>query len=227
MMHQWIPRQLIESGPSSGSALTKRTAALILRSTSARCAFAWSSMVTPHQVLSGSLRPRAQRSRFIMSKFATVCAASTIALVYSNAYPGNFVTGASSNANFTLNTAANWQTIRSARTTIPATDAAIHDRVATVRADVLNPGLQGRENQYLFALTLNNSNPPVDNNTNTPGASPTDRMVEVTDNGTVNEASMPISRKEIDDEKAPTLRYASLATNQIWKDQFTCASALH
>ena len=151
-------------------------------------------MVTPHQVLSGSLRPRAQRSRFMMTKFAKVCAASTIAFVYSNAYPGNFVTGASSNANFTLNTAANWQTIRLARKTIPATDAAIHDCVATVSADVLNPGLQGRENQYLFALTLNNSNPPVDNNTNTPGASPTERMVEITDNGTVNDPnSVPVA----------------------------------
>ncbi len=90
------------------------------------------------------------------------------------ALANNFVTGSSTNVDVTVNSATNWTTIRSATITIPSSDDAPHGCVVTASADVQNPGPAGRENQYRFALSLNDSSPVTDTGS--------ERMLELVDN---------------------------------------------
>jgi hypothetical protein len=98
----------------------------------------------------------------------------------------NFIVGHSSNGNVTLNSAANWTIIRTATVIIPAADAATHGCVATASADMDHNGAAGVENQYLFVLARNDSNPL----TNTGS----ERLLELVDNNDVNDPdSKPVS----------------------------------
>lgn len=108
-------------------------------------------------------------------------------LLCSGLAMGNqFVTGQSSNANVSLTSAANWRIIRSATISIPAGDTQTHGCVASASADMDHNGASGIENQYLFVLARNNSNPV----TNTGS----ERMLEVVDNSGVDDPdSKPVS----------------------------------
>ncbi len=117
--------------------------------------------------------------------FGTIIAAAVL-LSPGHVLANQFVTGSSSNVNVTLNSSANWVTIRSVTVTIPAADALTHGCVATASADMAYGGPSGVENQYWFVLSRNNANPL----TNTGS----ERMLELVDNTTVNDPdSKPVS----------------------------------
>ncbi|TPW16957.1 MAG: hypothetical protein FD130_843 [Halothiobacillaceae bacterium] len=107
--------------------------------------------------------------------FGTIIAAAVL-LSPGHVLANQFVTGSSSNVNVTLNSSANWVTIRSVTVTIPAADALTHGCVATASADMAYGGPSGVENQYWFVLSRNNANPL----TNTGS----ERMLELVDNKT-------------------------------------------
>lgn len=95
-------------------------------------------------------------------------------------WANNFVVGHNSTADVPLTSATNWTIIRRATITIPAVDPALHGCVATASADVFNIGIPlGSENQYLFVLTRNDSNPPT--------GTGSERIVGLVDNNGIND----------------------------------------
>lgn len=113
---------------------------------------------------------------------ATMC----LAFFSGTALAGNFVTGSVSNANSTISSSANWTTLRTASISIGATDTASHGCVVNASADVDHSGGEGVENQYLFTITRNDSNPVTNG-----GA---ERMLELVDNsGADDPDSKPVA----------------------------------
>ena len=104
----------------------------------------------------------------------SIVAIAAAAGACGSAFANNFVTGSSTNVDITLNSATNWTLIRSATITIPTSDGAVHGCVATASADVENPGPASRENQYRFALSLDDGSPPA--------GTGSERMLELVDN---------------------------------------------
>lgn len=117
---------------------------------------------------------------FVLSAISTGSLLLTSGLAMGN----QFVTGQSSNANVTLT--SNWSTIRSATIVIPAGDTQTHGCVANASADMDYDGAAGIENQYLFVLARNNSNPVANTGS--------ERMLEVVNNSGVDDPdSKPVS----------------------------------
>ena len=122
-----------------------------------------------------------------MAKNSCLSAATACLAFFSGAaLAGNFVAGDVSNGNVTISSSANWTTIRTASIAIGATDAASHGCVVNASADVEHSGSQGVENQYIFTVTRNDSNPVTNG-----GA---ERLLELVDNNGVNDPdSKPVA----------------------------------
>lgn len=116
----------------------------------------------------------------------TAATTGSLLLASTQVLGNQFVTGQTGNGNVTLNSAVNWITLRSATVTIPAGDTKVHGCTVVASADMDFNGPAGVENQYLFVLSRNNSNPV----TNTGS----ERMLELVDNSTVNDPDVkPVS----------------------------------
>ena len=72
-----------------------------------------------------------------------------------------FATGTSTTTNFIINSSVNWQTIRSIF--VPSSTT-IRRCQAVASLDAINPGGTQSDQQYIFTLSLDNSNPFVNAN---------------------------------------------------------------
>lgn len=98
-----------------------------------------------------------------------------------------FATGTSTTTNFIINSSVNWQTIRSIF--VPSSTT-IRRCQAVASLDAINPGGTQSDQQYIFTLSLDNSNPFVNAN----GA---ERTIEVRDNGGTDDPNFwPVSTNQ-------------------------------
>jgi hypothetical protein len=95
--------------------------------------------------------------------FCLSAAVLAVSLVSGNAYPNQIATGAVFRASATIPPRVipsdAWSTYLSVPISIPSTESARHDCIATAGADVQNPGGQREDQQYQFAITLDNVAP--------------------------------------------------------------------
>ena len=106
-----------------------------------------------------------------------------VVLVSQPAQAGDFTASSASNTNVAITSNINWTTIRSA---FVAAQPHAHSCQITAGGDVFNPGGGLVDQQYVFTVTIDDSNPITD------GAA--ERTLELRDNGAVDDPGvMPVS----------------------------------